>query len=112
MSKADEEHIVRYTPKPLTAGQRARLDSLRDIPDEEIDFSDIPEASDEWLAKAVRGRTYRLLKQQTTLRLDADVLHWFKSHAKNGRGYQTDINRALREYIAAKEKKPTRKKAG
>ena len=35
---------------------------------------------------------YRPIKKPVTLRLDADVLAWFK---KQGRGYQTRINRAL-----------------
>jgi len=42
------------------------------------------------------ARFYRPLKQPVTLRLDADVLAWFK---KQGRGYQTRINRALRELM-------------
>jgi len=37
------------------------------------------------------------MKQQITLRLDADLIAWFK--AKQEKGYQTQINRALREYI-------------
>lgn len=39
------------------------------------------------------ARFYRPLKQPVTLRLDADILAWFK---KQGRGYQTRINQALR----------------
>jgi uncharacterized protein (DUF4415 family) len=39
---------------------------------------------------------YRPIKKPVTLRLDADVLAWFK---KSGRGYQTRINRALRELM-------------
>jgi len=37
---------------------------------------------------------YKPLKKPVTLRLDADVIAWFK---KSGRGYQTRINRALRK---------------
>ena len=88
------------------------MDKLRNLPDEEIDFSDIPEATDEWLDRAVAARAVRLAKRQTTLRLDGYIIDWFKSHAKDGKGYQTDINRALREYIAGQQKKPARKKAG
>ncbi len=40
---------------------------------------------------------YKPLKKPVTLRLDADVLAWFK---KQGRGYQTRINRALRNVMA------------
>jgi uncharacterized protein (DUF4415 family) len=42
------------------------------------------------------GEMYRPIKKQVTLRLDADVLAWFK---KQGRGYQTRINRALRKVV-------------
>jgi uncharacterized protein (DUF4415 family) len=42
------------------------------------------------------ARFYRPVKQPVTLRLDADVLAWFK---RQGRGYQTRINRALRELM-------------
>lgn len=45
---------------------------------------------------------YRPLKQRVTIRLDADVIEWFKDEARSkgqGRGYQTLINRALREYM-------------
>ena len=44
---------------------------------------------------------YKPLKQPVTLRLDADVLAWFK---KQGRGYQTRINRALRKAMADERK--------
>ena len=77
--------------------------------DSEIDYSDIPELEDDYFKNAKQGMMYRLLKQQTTIRLDADILDWFKRHAKNGKGYQTDINKALRAYVVAQEKKAARK---
>ena len=47
---------------------------------------------------------YRPVKQQITLRVDADVVAWFKEHAgENGRGYQTEINKALREHVVRAE---------
>lgn len=51
----------------------------------------------EWSAEV--AELYRPLKRPVTLRLDADVLAWFK---KQGRGYQTRINRALRSLMMAK----------
>jgi uncharacterized protein (DUF4415 family) len=42
------------------------------------------------------GVLYRPIKKPVTLRLDADVIAWFK---KSGRGYQTRINRALRKMM-------------
>ena len=45
-------------------------------------------------------KMYKPLKKPVTLRLDADVVAWFK---KKGRGYQTRINRALRTFIESGE---------
>lgn len=101
-----EEKIVRYVRKPLTPEQIEELKALADLPDSEIDFSDIPPLTDTFFENAVQGMMYRRLhKKQTTLRLDADILDWFKRHAKDGKGYQTDINKALRAYVVAQEKK-------
>jgi uncharacterized protein (DUF4415 family) len=47
------------------------------------------------------GNLYRPIKKPVTLRLDADVLAWFK---KQGRGYQTRINRALRKVMMEERK--------
>jgi uncharacterized protein (DUF4415 family) len=41
----------------------------------------------------------RPLKKQLTLRLDADVIAWFKASALRGEGYQTEMNRVLREHV-------------
>jgi uncharacterized protein (DUF4415 family) len=93
-------------PPPLTKAQKARLKALADLPDDQIDFSDIPPLTDEFFKTAKRNPFYqRALKQQLTIRLDADVLDWFKRHAKNGKGYQTDINRVLRNYVERQDEK-------
>lgn len=99
-------------PAILTPEQIARRKALAALPDETIDFSDIPRLPEDSAKNAERGRFYRPVKQQTTLRLDADILDWFKRHADDGaaRGYQTRINQALRDYVAAREK--AAKKAG
>ena len=83
--------------KPLTAKQKAELKALAKLPDGKINARAIPEVRD-W-SEAKRDLFYRPVKQQLMLRLDADVLDWFKNHAPKGEGYQTDINRALREHI-------------
>jgi uncharacterized protein (DUF4415 family) len=74
-----------------------RVDALRD---EDIDLSDIPEVTPEMFARAVARKGLKPVarKQQVTLRLDADVLAWFKAQ---GRGYQTKINALLRAYVEA-----------
>jgi uncharacterized protein (DUF4415 family) len=99
-------------PPPLTEEQIRRLKKLDNIRDEDIDFSDIPRLTDDFFKNAIRNPYYaKALKEQLTIRLDADILDWFKRHAKDGKGYQTDINKALRAYVAAQEKRAA-KKAG
>lgn len=88
--------------KGLKKEQKAELKALAALPDDQIDTSDIPEVLD-W-SDAKRGLFYRPVKQQLTLRLDVDVVTWFRSRAQGGRGYQTDINRALREHVRRREK--------
>ncbi len=92
--------------KPLTPEQLAELKSLAALPDDAIDTSDAPEVLD-W-SGAKRGLFYRPVKQQLTLRLDADVVAWFKAHTTSAEGYQTRINRALREYVRGRVGKSRR----
>jgi uncharacterized protein (DUF4415 family) len=95
--------------KRLTTAQRAELKALAALPDRAVDTSDAPELLD-W-ASARRGLFYRPVKQQLTLRLDADVVAWFKGHTASGEGYQTRINRALREYVQGQATKRRRSRA-
>ncbi len=67
---------------------------LEALPDEDIDTSDIPEGTD-W-SDAVRGKFYRPVKKAISLRVDADIIAWFRS--QEGR-YQSRMNAALREYM-------------
>ncbi|HVY15267.1 MAG TPA: BrnA antitoxin family protein [Rhodopila sp.] len=72
------------------------------MPDEAIDTTDVPEVSG-W-SGAVRRGLYRPRKEAITIRLDADVLAWFRSHTQDGKGYQSEINRVLRKHVAETEK--------
>jgi len=83
---------------PLTDSQRAEVAALAGLPDEQIDYSDIPPLTDEWFQKAVQGRFYRPVKQQITARVDADVLAWLKA---GGKGYQARMNAILRREMLA-----------
>ena len=87
------------TKAPSREEQLARLAALTD---DQVDTIDIPEAPAENWRDARRGALYRPIKQPVTLRLDADVVSWFKTHAQGG-GYQTEINRVLRRYVAGRE---------
>jgi uncharacterized protein (DUF4415 family) len=61
--------------------------------DEDIKLDDIPEQDDEFFKSALVKLPS---KQSVTIRMDSDVLLWFK---KQGRGYQTRINKLLRRYM-------------
>jgi uncharacterized protein (DUF4415 family) len=71
--------------------------NLKFMKDQDIDTSDIPELDEEFFKKAV----WRIPgKQSVTIRIDTDVLEWFKSQ---GKGYQTRINQLLRSYMQAQQ---------
>ena len=73
------------------------LNQLATRPDEEIDLSDIPELDETFFREA---EWQPPVKKPITIRLDADVLEWFRSL---GPGYQTRINRLLRRYMKAQQ---------
>ena len=89
--------MKKMTSDRLTGEQKAELEALAALPEDQIQTDDMPEVRD-W-SGAKRGMFYRPVKQQITLRLDADLIDWFKTHQEQGEGYQTSINRALREYV-------------
>ncbi len=89
--------------KPLTPAQRAELDVLAALPEDQIDTREMLEVRD-W-SGARRGALYRPIKRQITLRIDVDVIEWFKARTRQGEGYQTNINRALREYVVKHQSK-------
>ena len=72
-----------------------RVDTLSD---RQIDFSDIPEVTPEMFARAVVRRGLKPVprKEQLTIRIDSDVLEWYR---RQGPGYQTRINALLRDYM-------------
>ncbi|MFI4940573.1 MAG: BrnA antitoxin family protein [Burkholderiales bacterium] len=72
---------------------RKELTALAAKPEHEIDFSDLPATTEQDWQGAVRGKFYRPIKQQLTVRIDADVLEWLKSQ---GKGYQSRLNEILR----------------
>ena len=77
---------------PIADKQRRELQRLAARPDSQIDFSDAPEGSPRASDVEV-GRFYRPIKQLVSLRVDADVLSWFRGQGKK---YQTYMNEVLR----------------
>ena len=74
---------------------RTQWDRIDSMKDEEIDFSDNPELDESFFQTAVR---WTGPKELISLRLDRDVLAFFK---RQGKGYQTTINALLRKYMEA-----------
>jgi uncharacterized protein (DUF4415 family) len=89
--------LVIHKSKGLTPEILAELEALAAMPDDTIDVSDMPEVTD--FTGWVRGKFYRPAKKQVTVRLDADVLEYFKAKQDGKRGYQTAINAALRKVV-------------
>ena len=77
-----------------------RLDAMTDAEIEANALSDpdaLPMTDEEWAQGAIDSS----VKVPVGLRLDSDVLAWFKS---NGKGYQSRINAVLRKYMEAHRK--------
>jgi uncharacterized protein (DUF4415 family) len=102
-AKLRVKNVVHTKGRPkLTAEMRRQLDALEAMPDENIDFSDIPEMTEEDTRRThYVGLHYRPNKESVTIRLDADMIDWFKSQ---GRGWQTKMNWVLRLYFASHRK--------
>jgi uncharacterized protein (DUF4415 family) len=78
---------------------------LRTAGDEDIDLSDIPEITEEQMARAIMrvgGQPVSKGKVRVNMYLDADIVAFFKAKA-GGRGYQTLINDTLRGSIISEE---------
>jgi len=74
------------------------IDELKNMPDSEIDYSDIPATTREFweMAQVVRPKA----KKAISLRIDKEVLEWFKAQ---GKGYQARINAVLKAYVEAQK---------
>jgi uncharacterized protein (DUF4415 family) len=88
----------------LTPEMIEELEALAALPEDQIDTDDIPEAPIENMRQGVRGPYYRALKTPITIRLDADVVAWFKETAESGK-YQSEINRVLRQHMTEEQHK-------
>ena len=71
-----------------------RVDALRDS---DINFSEMPELGPDFFARAI---LWPGPKKQITLRLDPDVLAFFR---RSGKGYQTTINAVLRKHVESRK---------
>jgi len=86
----------------LSAARETEIQALANKPDEEIEYRDFPATADNAWSEAVRGKFYRPLKTQASVRIDADVMEWLK---RPGKGYQTRLNAILREAMLRDQNK-------
>jgi len=77
----------------MSSASKTDWKRLKEMSDKDIDLDDIPELGDEFFKHA---QLQLPTKQAVTMRLDSDVLAWFK---QQGKGYQTRINKLLRKYM-------------
>ena len=101
--------IVVRTLEDLPPLDEERINKLKEIQDKDIDVSDMPPLTQEQLARFVPAKLlnrslYRPVKIPVKINYDADVVEWFRSF---GKGYQTRMNTALREYMLSHCGKPT-----
>jgi uncharacterized protein (DUF4415 family) len=82
--------------KNTSTPSRTDWEWITKMKDEEIDYSDIPPIRDNFFNEA--SVRWPENKKQVTLRIDPDVIEFFK---KQGKGYQTMINAVLRKYVEA-----------
>jgi uncharacterized protein (DUF4415 family) len=77
----------------FTKEDKAELKTLANLPDDNIDYSDIPPLNEEFWKNAVPNPYFKPIKTHASVRIDSDGLAWLKSR---GKGYQTRMNAILR----------------
>ena len=110
-----KRHRMKYPSK------EQQLKNLKNLEDDDIDYSDIPPITEDMFKNAV-VTTRKMINGQLTItsqmpyldvikprtkerlhaRIDSDVLEWFK---QQGKGYQTHINAVLRAYYQSNNQK-------
>ncbi|MDO5703717.1 MAG: BrnA antitoxin family protein [Paracoccus sp. (in: a-proteobacteria)] len=98
MSKTVRYEVDLRNLPPLTDAQKAEIEALAAMSEDQIDTSDIPPLADAFWKSAIRNPFYKPTKTATTVRVDSDVLAWLKSQ---GKGYQTRMNAILRRAMLA-----------
>ena len=93
----------------LTEEQKAELQALEEMSEEDIDFSDIPDRPVDW-STAQRGTMYQPVKKSVTLTLDEYVIEWFKQNEPDEKACQEAINKVLLNHVM-RERIPNWRKA-
>lgn len=100
------KRITRANVKDFARLKKGKTDwtRVRAAHDADIDFSDIPDITDEELGRARWTAPRHAAKVTVSMRMDPDLLAWFR---KSGRGYQSRIHAVLRAFQQSRlDKKP------
>ncbi|KAA3604706.1 MAG: 3-oxoacyl-ACP synthase [Calditrichaeota bacterium] len=91
-----KKNIVKFKLEELPQSSKTDWKKVDSMTDSEIDLSEIPELDENFwkTAKVVEPKK----KKAISLRIDNDVLEWFR---QQGKGYQTKINSVLKAYVKA-----------
>lgn len=92
-------------PPPLTEEGRRELEKLAAMPDDQIDFSDIPPLDEEFWRRALVNPDF-----YPPVKMDRRVIEWFQEHSTGKGDMMMKINHVLLDHIAAQKK--AAKKAG
>ena len=84
---------------------KERLAQIEVLPEDQIDFSDIPEMDSAFFETARLVMPAGTTKQAISIRVDDDVLQWFKAQ---GKGHLSRMNAVLRAYMLSQAKERTR----
>jgi uncharacterized protein (DUF4415 family) len=104
----EQEHIVRYTAEELTEKRRngeslSDWERVRNMTEEELEASiDYAEEGNIDWDTIYEGFPPVAVKKQITLRLDPEIIDFFR---QQGPGYQTRMNQVLRSYVEAQGEK-------
>ncbi len=85
-------------PKPYV--KALSPEEIAALPDDEIDTSEIPPLDEAFFRNARLVMPDERTKTPVTMRVDADVLEWFKGQ---GKGHLTRMNAVLRAYVLAQK---------
>lgn len=83
---------------------KERLAQIEALPEDQIDFSDIPEMDAAFFETARLVMPVGATKQAISIRVDDDVLQWFKAQ---GKGHLSRMNAVLRAYMLSSAKERT-----
>jgi uncharacterized protein (DUF4415 family) len=98
--KSTETVTFRLDPRNPPQMTSDEIRNLKGMPDQAIDYSDIPPLQGrKWTSPGALVSTEN--KQQITLRLDAEVVAYFRA---TGRRYQSRMNAVLRNYIRSQQR--------